>query len=186
VPDQSDQDNQLSVPKPDPTARIAPFCLSTIVDPKALVALMESARENNATSSYQDAHPWHVAQRLLARATSHNLRVPLLLAVEGSTASAPVFSHWATIDTVEILELSGKRYLSRIAFGELAKIPAIFEPLDSVFLKPADEQLERERLEGVRSHRHALSDAYIRPYAICETPGFISGLADWAAVLTQI
>ena len=123
-----------------------------------------------------------MAQRLLARATSLNLRVPLLLAVEGSAAAPPAFSHWATIDSVEILELSGKRYLSRIGFGQLAKVPPIFDPLDSVFIKPADEQLERERLEGIRSHRLALSDAYIRPYAICETPGFISGLEDWVVV----
>ena len=87
------------------------------------------------------------------------------------------------IQGIEIVELSGKRYTSRISFGALGVVPGIFEPLDSTFLKPASEQLEREYVEGIRSHRQALSETYLRPYAVCETPGFISGLADWRSLM---
>ena len=169
-----DQQDSLS------TAQVAPFCLVTVVDPKGLDALLESAKEPGALSSYQDSHPWMVAARLLSQARELGLQLPLCLATEGAEL---VLSHWAMIEQIDVLELSGKRFSSRIRFGPLAKIPAIFEPLDSLFLKPADEQLEREYKEGIRSHRHALGEAYIRPYAICESPGFISGLADWHLVL---
>lgn len=161
---------------------VAPYCLATIVDPKALDALLESARDAGAVSNYQDAHPWKVAAQLLLKARDQSLSVALCLAVEGDPSG---FSHWGIIDFIDVLELSGKRYLSRIGFGALTEVPAIFHPLDSLFLKPPDEQLAREYHEGIRSHRHALGESYIRPYAVCETPGFISGLADWRSVLRE-
>ena len=169
-----------------PAKQVAPYCLATIVDPKGLAALLESARDAGTESSYTDSHPWKVAHRLLDRATALELSVPLLLAVEGALDASATLSHWALISGIEIVELSGKRYTSRIGFGALEPVPAIFEPLDSLFLKPPSEQLEREYLEGIRSHRQALSETYIRPYAVCETPGFIPGLADWDSVLQEL
>jgi hypothetical protein len=49
----------------------------------------------------------------------------------------------------------------------------IFSPVDSLLLKPAEEQLRRETLEGIRQHRHPLTISELHPYAICETPGFL-------------
>jgi hypothetical protein len=49
----------------------------------------------------------------------------------------------------------------------------IWRDIDSVALKPAAEQLERERREGLHQHRFHLSSRLIRPYAICETPAFL-------------
>ena len=160
------------MPSPEDIAH-TPFCFCTPVADQALTALQESG----GVARLRDDHPWFVAQTLVQRAHSTGLAVPLLLVTESDMA----LKQWSRISAMEIIELSGKRYDTRITLGPLQPITPLFERLDSLYLKPPDEQLERERREGVRSHRFELTPGLVRPYAICESPGFIPGLSDWSA-----
>ena len=49
----------------------------------------------------------------------------------------------------------------------------IWTALDSLMLKPGDDQLRRESLEPIPLLRHPLDERHVRPYAICETPAFM-------------
>jgi len=152
-----------------------PFCLATVVVDKALESLLASG----AQAQIKDDHPWLVAEREFSRAMRAGLRVPLLLAVQGESVHDCNFSHWAWIDRIEVLELSGKRFTSRIELAALSEVSPLFAELDSVSLKPADEQLLREDVESVRTQRTSLTEQHLRPYAICESPGFIPRLTPW-------
>ena len=50
----------------------------------------------------------------------------------------------------------------------------IWESIDSIVLAPSAEQLHRERVEPVHIHRQILTEQHIWPYAVCETPVFIT------------
>ena len=52
-------------------------------------------------------------------------------------------------------------------------MPEIWSPLDSLMLKPGDDQLRREALEPIRKHRQLLDEKHLLPYAIVETPPFL-------------
>ncbi|MYF52128.1 MAG: hypothetical protein F4220_18580 [Gammaproteobacteria bacterium] len=73
-----------------------------------------------------------------------------------------------------MVELHAGQWETACRFEAPKPMHPIFTELGSVFLKPASEQLERERREGLRQHRMALDETHIHPYAICETPPFIS------------
>ena len=175
-----------------------PFCLATIVVDRALESLLASG----AQGQIKDEHPWLVAQRAFQEASELSLRVPLLLATQcpdpvdqglapdqqtDSACSAPAagdvhdcaFSHWGFIRSIDVLELSGKRYQTTIGLGSLLEVSPLFTAIDAVNLKPSDEQLMREEVEAVRTQRVPLREQYMRPYAFCESPGFIPRLTPW-------
>ena len=160
--------------RPAAEADTTPFCFATIVVDKAIESLLASG----AQAQLKDEHPWLVARDWFNAAKSEHHRVPLLLATqgEGENVHRCEFSHWAYVQSIEVLELSGKRYMTTVELGALSEVSPLFTPLDSVNVKPADEQLEREMQESVRTQRVALTEQYLRPYAICESPGFIPRL----------
>lgn len=140
----------------------SPMCLCAPVSAKALAGLLESSGSNEG--AYRDSHPWLVAQKLWQRADEPMV---LILAVDD------VLSHYADIIAIDVEELHRGSWESRVRFGALRPMNPIWEALDSLFLWPAAEQRERERTEGIRSHRTALNSATLHPYAICETPEFL-------------
>lgn len=144
----------------------SPFCLAAIVSPDALEALLE----NTGAGTYKDDHPWLVARELFDRAASEECRVPLLIA-----SGEPLeFSHWGWLESIDVVELHRAQWESRCRFGALKPMNPVFTSLDSVFLKPGDDQLHREAVEPIRQHRTSLDAQHIHPYAICETPAFIA------------
>jgi len=163
------------LPQEPHKAGTTPFCYATIVVDKALESLLSSG----ADARLKDEHPWLVAERDVYQAQLAGLNVPVLLAKQSQTVHDCVFSHWAFIKSVEVLELSGKRYRTEVELGALTEVSPLFTELDSVQLKPSDEQLLREEVESIRTQRVALQEQYLRPYAICESPGFIPRLTPW-------
>lgn len=164
---------------PDPlandTADTTPYCFATIVVDKAIESLLASG----AQAQLKDEHPWLLAEEWFAAANAAGMRVPLILASHGENVHSCEFSHWAYIEAIEVLELSGKRFMTSVRLGALTQVSPLFTPLDSLSVKPADEQLLREERESIRTQRVALTEQYLRPYAICESPGFIPRLKPW-------
>lgn len=144
---------------------IAPYCLCTVVSDKALQGLLEAS----GRGTYRDDHPWLVANDLLTACQAAGQRLPLLFAA----GNGPTFSHWGFVERLEVLELHRSSWSTACGFSALHPVNPIFEAIDSLFLKPTAEQLERERREGIHQHRYPLTLAELRPYAICETPPFI-------------
>jgi hypothetical protein len=142
-----------------------PYCIATVVTHKAIEAMLEAGGKGN----YRDEHPWLVAKDLFEQA---DLTVPILFASTGDAGTE--FSHWSTITHIEVVELHRGQWDTRCSFGDLQTMNPIWTPIDSVFIKPSAEQLEREVRENIRVIRHALDEHHIHPYAICETPAFIS------------
>ncbi len=142
-----------------------PYCICTSVSGKALKALLEVG----GRGSFRDDHPWLVARDLWLDAASRGQQLPVLFAV-GLPAN---FSHWGYIETLAVVELHRATWETDCGFSALHPVNPIWTSLDSVFLKPAEEQLQRERVEGIRQHRYPLTNAELHPYAICETPAFI-------------
>ena len=157
------------------TSDSTPFCFATIVADKAIESLLAAG----TTAVFKDEHPWLVARREFIAAATAGLRIPLLLASHGKAVHDCEFSHWAYIDDIDVLELSGKRYETRVTLTTLWEVSPLFSPIDSVNVKPPDEQLLREEVESVRTQRVALTEQYMRPYAICESQGFIPRLTPW-------
>ena len=142
-----------------------PYCLTTTVDRKALEALLE----NQGRGSYRDSHPWLIAREMVEAARAAGQQVPLLVA-----SGEPLeFSYWGLIEAIDVVELHRATWETRIDFDKLKPMNPIWTPLDSVLLKPGDDQLRREQLEPIKIHRQALDAHLIYPYAICETPGFL-------------
>lgn len=144
---------------------VYPYCLCAVVSDKALAALLEAG----AQGTYRDTHPWLVAERLLADSRDRGQRLPVLFAA-GRPAQ---FSHWGFVEALQVVELHRATWESALSFTTLKPVNPIFEAVDSVFVKPSGEQLDRERLEGIHQHRQALTEPELHPYAICETPAFI-------------
>jgi hypothetical protein len=142
-----------------------PYCLCTTVSDKALAALLEAS----GRGTYRDSHPWLVAADLFRQAEAAGQRLPVLFA-----AGRPLrFSHWGFVETLAVVELHRATWETACTFTPLKPVNPIFEDIDSVFLKPAPEQLERERRESIHQHRYPVTEAELHPYAICETPAFI-------------
>lgn len=148
-----------------------PWCIATVTTTKAIQALTE----NDQGGTYRSDHPWYVAKDLWQAAEAIDERVPLLLAVQdGNTIG---FTHCAFITSIEVLAKQLGGFASACRFSRLMPIHPIWQEIDSVALKPATEQLERERREDLHQHRFHLTGQLIRPYAICETPPFLLNLA---------
>lgn len=144
---------------------ISPVCLCTTVSAEALRALLEGG----GRGTYRDEHPWLVARDLLARCEASQQRLPIVFA----TGRPLAHSHWAFVESLEVLELHRSSWATACTFSRLAPVNPIFQEIDSVFLQPTAERLERERAEGIPQHRYPLTAAELHPYAICETPAFI-------------
>ena len=151
-----------------------PFCIATVVTGKAIETMLETGEGGN----YRDEHPWLIAAEMFEAVQSRGVHLPILFACMSSDREIH-FSHWATVTAIDVVELHRGQWQSRCSFSELKPFNPIWEAIDSVFVKPSAEQLEREHREGIRVYRTELDEHQIHPYAICETPAFITeALAD--------
>lgn len=141
------------------------YCICTTVDGKALQALLEAS----GRGTYKDGHPWLVARDFLRRANEEGMQLAILFA----TGAPHAFSHWGHIENIDVHQLHRGQWETRCRFTPLQPINPIWTSVDSVFLKPSDEQLQRESLEGIHQHRYPLTERELHPYAICETPAFL-------------
>lgn len=149
----------------DTMTAIHPYCLVAPVAAKALQHLLEG----EGRGTYRDTHPWLVAREMFLDARAAGERVAVLFAVSEQLT----FSHWAFVETLEVIELHRATWESALGFSPLQPVNPIWEPLDALLLRPTLEQLRREKLEGIHQHRYALNNGELHPYAICETPAFI-------------
>ncbi len=141
------------------------YCIAATVSDKALTAILD----NGGRGAYRDDHPWLMAHEMLRAARDEGVVLPLILA----SGSPLELVHWAAIREIDVEEFHKGSWETRCHFDALHPVSPIFTALDSLMLKPGDDALRREQLEGVRPWRHALDERHIRPYAICETPAFI-------------
>jgi hypothetical protein len=144
---------------------VHPYCVATCVSGDALTALLEAGRNG----TLRDEHPWLIAAELLDAANAAGARLALMIATEPPLA----FAQWAWIERIDVVELRKGQWQTACDFRGLAPVNPIWTDLDSLLLKPGDDQLRREQLEPIRHYRNALDAQRLRPYAICETPGFI-------------
>jgi len=145
---------------------LSTYCLCTTVSPKAMAALLEAGDGG----AYLDAHPWLAARELFESERARGRAVAIVFA----SGSPLELCQWAIVESIEVVELHRASWESRVEFRRLRPVHSIWSSLDSVFLKPGDDQLRRESLEPIAHHRHALDERHIRPYAICEAPAFMS------------
>jgi hypothetical protein len=148
-------------------AGISPYCIVTSVTAEGLKAFLEAGRDG----SFNDEHPWLMAAEMLAEAQAAGQQLPLILAVDDRGEYQ--LDHWAWIEHIDVDEIRKGRWLTHCRFSGLAPVNPIFTALDSLFLKPGDDQLRRESLEPIRILRQALDLKHLHPYAICETPAFL-------------
>lgn len=141
------------------------YCIVACVSETALTAILD----NGGRGAYRDNHPWLFAKELLQSARNAGTTLPLILA----TGSPLALAQWGRIEEIDVDELHRGSWETRCNFEQLSPVSPIFTALDSLMLKPGDDELRREQLEDVRPWRHALDERHIRPYAICETPAFI-------------
>ena len=146
--------------------RPAPFCLCAPVTEKAI----ENVRANGGAGAYKDTHPWYLAQELLAQARAREETLLVLFA----SGEPEEFGWWAEIEDIDVEAFHRGTWETRCAFTALRPVGEIFRPLDSVALYPGAEQLRREAIEPVTLHRQYLDRHLLRPYAIVETPPFVS------------
>jgi hypothetical protein len=146
--------------------QIHPHCIVTTVSAKALEALIEAG----GRGTYRDSAPWLVARDIFARAQADGERLPILFAA----GQPPEFSHWAFIESLEVVELHRGAWETACRFSPLEAVHPIWQAIDSLFLKPGAEQVAREQREGIHCHRYPLTAAELHPYGLCETPPFIA------------
>lgn len=144
-----------------------PWSLVTSIRKPSLDTMLEVSK----AGQIQSDHPWLVAQQLLEEAEQTHHFLPILLVV--SDGSDLKLSHWGGVEHITLLQLSAGRWESRCRIRSLSEIHPIWCSLDSLHHKPSEEQLRRERDEGVRTVRWPLQASHIQPYGICETPAFI-------------
>jgi hypothetical protein len=144
---------------------VSPFCICTTVSPNALAALLE----NGDGGAYCDSHPWLAARELQERERAQGRVLPILFA----TGQPLELSHWGIVRAIDVVELHRASWESRVEFARLTPVHPIWTALDSIALKPGDDQLRRESLEPLPRLRQPLDERHVRPYAICETPAFI-------------
>ncbi len=148
---------------------VSPFCLCTTVTGKSLANLLETSDKGG---SYRDEHPWFAARELLIRELNAARSVPLIFVVEDTGVEAEL-SHWTVATEIDVVTLHRGSWATRVQFSALRPVNPIWSALDSVLLKPGDDQLAREAVEPIRRHRQPLDARHVHPYAICETPAFI-------------
>ena len=152
--------------------RSFPYCIATVVTSKAIDALLEGGGEGH----YRHTHPWLVAAQLLAQSNDRQQILPILFANQSEQTVS--FTHWSVLTNIDVVELHRGQWESRASFTALMPMNPIWESIDSVFVKASDEQLRREEIEGIRVFRTALDEHHIHPYAICETPTFVSAILE--------
>ena len=148
----------------------SPFCLCTTVSSKSLATLLEASD----SGSYRDEHPWFAARELLEAERSEGRALALILAVEDGDPNDAQLSHWTFVEDIDVVTLHRGAWATRVRFAALRTVNPIWSALDSLMLKPGDDQLRREALEPIRQHRQPLDGRHVHPYAICETPAFIT------------
>ena len=105
-----------------------PFCIATVVTTNAIEAMLEAGGEG----TYKDTHPWLVAKEFFKQAREDALLLPILFAsMEDDSHSVINFSHWSTVDEIEVVELHRATWDTRCHFTTLRKMNPIFEPIDS-------------------------------------------------------
>ena len=147
------------------------YSIATIVTTKAIEAMLEA----DAEGIYKDEHPWLIAKELFEHARSINQDLPIMFACKDPNKRSE-FSHWSTIQDINVIELHKGKWASRVHFGQLSQFNAIWSEIDSIILKTSQEQMDRENKEGIRIQRNLLDENHIHPYAICETPAFITAV----------
>lgn len=143
-----------------------PYCLVTAVAEKSLAALLDAG----GAGTYRDAHPWLIAREMKQAADEAGQTLVLLIASRHPLE----ITHWTPVAHVDVIELHRGTWETACDFGALTAVPEIWAPLDSLMLKPGDDQLRREKLEPIRQHRQLLDERHLLPYAICETPAFLT------------
>jgi hypothetical protein len=142
-----------------------PYCLVTAVPEKSLAALLDAG----GSGTYRDTHPWLIAREMKQEADEAQQTLVLLIA-----SRLPLeITHWTTVLRIDVVELHRGTWETACDFGVLAAVPEIWSSLDSLMLKPGDDQLRREALEPIRKHRQLLDEKHLLPYAIVETPPFL-------------
>lgn len=136
--------------------------IAILVDGTAIQRILEAGTD----ARWVDTHPWYVARDLLAAAQARDRGLSLLLADAGTRT----FRYWSDIRSIEVVEYTRGSCETRVTLGRLVPISPIWEAIDSVFLLPSQEQLHREAIEPIGTHRTALRTADLHPYAICEAP----------------
>lgn len=145
---------------------LADVSIAAVVADKAL----DSIRDNAGQGSYADDHPWWIASDIASAAEAQGQRVVLLLASEDTSE----WLGWALVRTLSVVDLSAGGYRSQCQFERLTLMPEIFRDLDSVYLLPAEHQLQREQREGLAAHRQGVTRRDLHPYALCVKPDFIT------------
>jgi hypothetical protein len=142
-----------------------PYCLVTAVPEKSLAALLDAG----GSGTYRDTHPWLIAREMKQAADDAQQTLALLIA-----SRQPLeITHWTTVARIDVVELHRGTWETACDFDALSAVPEIWSPLDSLMLKPGDDQLRREALEPIRKHRQLLDEKHLLPYAIVETPPFL-------------
>lgn len=127
-------------------AELAEECIYTIVHRQRL----EEVAAAGGTATFREAKPWVSAANLLAAAHRNGRALPIVFA-DAAECSALLF--WGELREVRIDE-QGTEY----TVGSLHPIEGEHAPQDLVLL---------------RSGRTIAPD-FIRPYALCRTPAFLS------------
>lgn len=149
---------------------VYPYCLCTSVPAKAIASFLDGrGLEGGGVGSYRDAHPWLIAREMKEAADGAAQALVVLIA----SGEPPGLTHWTVVTRIDVVELHRGMWETACDFSSLEPVPEIWSPLDSVILKPGDDQLRRERLEPIRKHRQLLDVRHIHPYAVCETPAFL-------------
>lgn len=144
---------------------LADICIAAVVADKAL----DGIRDNAGQGIYADDHPWWLASDVTNAAAADDERVILLLASEDKDE----WLGWALIRILSVVDLSAGGFRSQCQFEKLTLMPEIFRDLDSVYLLPAEHQLQREQREGLAAHRQGVTRRDLHPYALCLKPDFI-------------
>ena len=127
---------------------LSPFCVYTIRHQKDL----DEAYHGNGSDKFTENKVWKTGHRLFLEAERNGQRMPVIF------ASADVTDKLRYYAVLSDFELDEVNFTTSYQFTDL-------EPVKG------DLPLSTLRL---RSTNRPLSDNYIRPYAICHTPSFIS------------
>jgi hypothetical protein len=127
---------------------VSPFCIYSIRQQHDL----DEAYRAGGSSGFTEHKVWKTGQRLFLEAEKHGQRMPVIFASADVTDK---LLYYAVLSNLVIDEASST---TSYQFNHLEPVMGEL-PLSSLRL---------------RSTNRPLSDDYIRPYAICHTPSFIS------------
>ncbi len=130
------------------TQPLSPFCVYTIRDEQ----LLDEVYRRSGNGEFKENTAWKTGRRLFLEAKENGMRMPVIFAPAGV---GDRLLYYATLSDVEVDDTN---YTTRYRFTRLTPIDGDY-PLSSL---------------TQRSTNRSLSDDFIRPYAICHTPPFIS------------